>query len=134
MPLNTGIALLKGYVRERARRLDALERPRWALTDQAGIPDAVKAFDSKPENERWKAMTNDKAADLNQLIGVRAQIAWLGSCRLSLRRQFASGVKDELRGNIHRQRYQYFHQELSRRALELFEYLQTQERSQKITG
>lgn len=133
MPFKPAIEYMKTRHKKRFEDWFCIRRPTWSTTEAGGVPALIALFDSKPENAEWEGLTQNLKGDRNLVMGVRARIAWLCSCRNDLRRQFASQAADTPRMDMERHRYYYFHNFLRFKALERLDIILYEERRKKIT-
>ena len=103
MAFKDAIEYLKEYYKTSADNAEDLKRPTWSLTEAGDLYSLIELFDSSAENEAWQKL-DEEGADINQLMGVRGKIAWMGGCRRDLRRQYISGEADP-RTALERRRY-----------------------------
>jgi len=125
---------LSGTFTEQADAMYNGSAPAWLLSGSGSISEFMKQFDTETENSEWKELTNTHDGDLNEVVGVRARIAWMCGARADLRRQFSAGTDDHVRNHIDMRRFSYLQQRQRQHGLAHANDLLDVERRKPVTG
>jgi len=134
MAFKEAATYIEEHCDDRADDIKNTRRPTWHTSDFGNFSELIEMFNSDSENSKLIKLTKDGVGDINNLIGLRSQLAWLCGCRVDLRRQHAAGKAHVFRSGMHRMRYSQADHKLKAIAVARMRDLMVSRENSKITG
>lgn len=122
---------LEKHFEKRGEDLRGGKRLKWSTYEFGDLKEQLDKFSRDDAHGKWKGEHEQKQPDMNKLMGISSQIAWLCGCARDIRMQFSAGADDKVRTSVDHARFEVSYLEWKAKALKRLKELD-KEREKKL--